>query len=216
MTFKDATLAEGPAKYAPSSEAPVHDLVRDHSLAWVVGSDGGFTATPLPLLPLLGADGALIGFEGHLARSNPQLEALRRSPRALILFMGLNAYVSPSWMEDRTQAPTWNYETAAFECEVTLMEEADAAGEHLGRLVERHEAGRPAAWSIEEMGRRYVGLSRGVVAFHATILARRVAFKLGQDERTDVWPDIVRGFEATGQGDMAARMRDAAGVMPSG
>src|SRR5688572_15183923 len=73
--------------FAPASEAQVIRLIEEHPLAWVVshGSDT-FAATPLPLRAVVNAQGNIERLVGHFARSNPQVQALRHDPRALILF----------------------------------------------------------------------------------------------------------------------------------
>lgn len=192
-------------KYAPRSDADIHRLVREQPLAWVVSGQGDeVRATPLPIRPHFGPDGRLEQLLGHFARSNPQLEGLRRDPRALILFLGPNGYISPSWMADRSQAPTWNYASAQFLVELELADDPDSVAFLLRDLIGAMESGRPKAWSVEEMGERYKSLSRGVVGFRARILEVRARFKLGQDERDDVFADIMAGLETTG----ATELRD--------
>lgn len=195
-----------PEKFAPRSEADVLDLVRRHPFAWVVSAGEAFAATPLPLRPGLAPDGRLVALVGHFGRSNPQIARLRADPRALVLFMGEHGYVSPSWMADRTQAPSWNYACAAFDCQLTFTETPEETAALLTDLVGAMEAGRPRAWTVAEMGARYAGLSRGVVGFRADIRASRAVFKLGQDERDDVFADILEGLRGEGQSPLADLM----------
>ncbi|MDR6625860.1 FMN-binding negative transcriptional regulator [Caulobacter segnis] len=171
----------------------VADLIAAYPLAWMVsGGAIGFQATPLPLLADLDGEGRLVSLTGHLARSNPQVEALERDANALALFMGPHGYVSPSWMSDRTQAPTWNYAVLRIEVRVRLG--AVTVAESLDRLSRAMEANRPKSWSPGEMGERYGRLSRGVVAFRADVTRLDGRFKLGQDERDDVYADIMAGL----------------------
>jgi transcriptional regulator len=65
---------------------------------------------------------------------------------------------------------------------------------HLRDLVATMEAGRPRQWSEQEMGPRYQSLSQRVIGFRANVRAIRAKFKLGQDERDDVFRDIVAGL----------------------
>lgn len=180
----------GPFDNATSQD--IADLIRAYPLAWVVShGSGGFAATPLPLLVDLGEDGTVVRLVGHFARSNPQVAAIEQDPRVLILFQGPQAYISPSWISDRTWGPTWNYATVQIEADVRFLpDEADNA---LGRLVEAMEAGRPNAWSIAEMGERYQRLRQGIIAFHADVRSVRARFKLGQDERPAVFAEILAG-----------------------
>ena len=187
------------ASFAPRSDEDIHRLVREQPFAWVVSGFGDdVRATPLPIRPHFGPDGKLEQLLGHFARSNLQLDGLRRDPRAMILFMGPHGYVSPSWMADRSQAPTWNYASAQFLVELELVDDPAGVEFLLRDLIGAMEAGRPKAWSVEDMGERYRSLSRGVVGFRARILEVRAKFKLGQDERDDVFADIMAGLEATG------------------
>lgn len=169
-----------------ATNADIIALMRANPLAWVVSSgEGGFAATPLPLLAETDESGAVVRLVGHMARSNPQVPVLEAVPRALILFQGPQGYISPSWMPDRTWAPTWNYAVVRIEAEVRFLPgEADDA---LNRLVAFMEEGRPGAWSAAEMGPRYERIKSGIIAFHAEVHSVRPRFKLGQDERDEIF-----------------------------
>lgn len=196
-----------PERYRHRDEADVLALVREHPFAWVVSSPAGFSATPLPLRPVLDPAGRLVALLGHFARANPQVARLRAHPRAQMLFMGPHAYVSPSWLGDRTQAPTWNYACAVFDCDL-VWQEGEAETEALLRdLVDAMEQDRPRAWRLDDMGTRYRGLARGVIGFRADIRDRRVVFKLGQDEPEDLFPQILAGLGGEGHTTLAAWMR---------
>ena len=193
----------------PRSPEDVARLVQAQPLGWIVSGAGpDVRATVLPLRPVFGDDGQLVRLQGHMARGNPQAEALRADPRALILMLGPHGYVSPSWMEDRTQAPTWNYASAQFLVEAALIDDPAGLEAHLRDLVGAMEAGRPRAWSVDETGERYASLARRIVGFDARVLETRAKFKLGQDERADVFADIVTGLAGEGATDLLAWMRD--------
>lgn len=198
-------MLPAPAKFAPRSEADVLRLVIENPFAWVVGQ--GLDATPLPLRPVL-SEARLIGFLGHFARSNPQVEVLRDAPRATLLFMGPHGYISPSWEADRTQAPSWNYVSAAFDCDLTFIDTAKDLRALMDDLIGAMEQGRPKAWAAVEMGARYDRLSRGVVGFRAHIREQRPVFKLGQDERDTEFGEILTALRAEGQDALADWMAD--------
>ena len=196
------------SRFAPRSDQDVVRLVLDHPLAWVVSGEGAdFRATLLPIRPVYEPNGPITSLVGHFARSNDHSVLLKHNPRALILFLGPQGYISPSWMQDKTQAPTWNYASVQFQLELIFRDEPDHADAALRDLVEGMEADRPGRWRIEEMGQRYTGLSRGVVAFDAKVLRAEPKYKLGQDEREDVYDDIVAGLEAEGTRDLVDWMR---------
>jgi predicted FMN-binding regulatory protein PaiB len=144
---------------------------------------------------------------GHMSRANPLVAALQARPRALAMFMGPQGYVSPSWMADRTQAPTWNYASAQFVVDVTFTGTDAELDPLMSDLVGAMESQRPRAWSAGEMGPRYRKLADRVIGFHAAVRAARVKFKLGQDERDDVYGDIVRGLAAEGRNELLEWMQ---------
>ena len=195
-----------PAKYAPKSHADIIDLVTQCPFAWIVSAADGFGATPLPIRPRI-EDGKLTGLIGHFGRNNPQIERLRANPRALLLFMGPHGYISPSWLTDRTQAATWNYASVAFECDIHLIEEAPGIEAVLRDLIDTMEAGRDAAWSLDDMGERAGRLARGVIGFHARIIEVQAAFKLGQDEGTQEYAEILTALDREGTTELGAAMR---------
>lgn len=197
--------------FQPRSDQDVLRLLREQPFGWLIcGSGAAFRASAIPFRPRLGPAGTLVGLWGHLARSNPQVELLRRDPRAEILILGANGYISPSWMTDRTQAPTWNYASVQFLTSIAFMDDDAGLERVLRDLVGAMEAGRPKAWSIEDMGGRYARLAQRIVAFEASIVEIRPKFKLGQDERRDVFADIMKGLEATEAGELRTWMADFA------
>jgi transcriptional regulator len=74
-------------------------------------------------------------------------------------------------------------------------------------MVGTMEAGRPQAWQVDEMGPRLERLARGIIAFEAEVLAVEARFKLGQDERDDVFAEILSGLERSGDDALATWMR---------
>jgi transcriptional regulator len=195
--------------FAPTSEEQVLRVVRAHPLAWVVSLDAGeFRATPLPLRPRVGSDGRIEALEGHMARSNPLHAALQREARALILFSGPQGYISPSWMSDRTWAPTWNYAVVQFLVTIAFDETPARLDAHLSDLVSAMERGRPRAWHPSEMGARYETLKRRIVPFEAKVLEQLAKFKLGQDERDTVFAEITEALGRSGSDALLTWMRE--------
>ncbi|MBB6095454.1 transcriptional regulator [Povalibacter uvarum] len=196
-------------RFAPRSGEDIVNLVRTQRLAWVVSAnDGDFQATLLPLLPILGPSGGLEGLAGHFARSNDHIEKLRAQSRALVLFLGPNGYISPSWIHDKTWGPTWNYAAVQFVVDIEFIDDPAYTDEHLSELVTTMEAGRPEAWNIGLMGPRYATLARHVTGFRARIVETRARFKLGQDERDAVLGDITVALNREGQHDLLQWMKE--------
>lgn len=178
-------------------------FVREQMLGLVVSSVGEETlTTPLPLLTETDATGTVTSFLGHFALSNPQVELIRRQPRALILFQGPHAYIRPGWVSRPGWAPTWNYVLAQFEVSLALLPQAN--DDAIRALVTALEGDAPESWRVEQVGQRYASMVRRVIAFRAAVISSRARFKLGQDESDETFMQIVA---ALGDGPLARMMR---------
>ena len=174
------------------------DLIREYPLAWLL-PPAGATASDAALLPLLAKtdeDGSIAALEGHMPKRHALHAALTASPCTTILFQGPQGYISPSWVHDRTWAPTWNFAQLRFEVEIAF----DPAGgdASIAALVEAMEDGRENRWRVEEMGTRYRGLEQRVIAFTGRVRAVAGRFKLGQDERPEILADIMAHVDEPG------------------
>ena len=123
-----------PRLFEPSPDE-IEAFIAAHPLASVVtASSGMLRSTPLPLL--LDRSGSEARVIGHFAATNPNLRDLTSGNEMLAVFSGPHFYVSPSWLRDRTQAPTWNYMVVELGLVVTeaTIEPATVRG-HIERLV---------------------------------------------------------------------------------
>jgi len=176
--------------FEPRSNADLARLIEAAPLAWVVSAhDGRPFATPLPLLLETDAEGEPVDLLGHFALRNPQVAALQASPRATILFMGPNGYISPEGIRQPQWGPTWNYACARFDTEIHFQREA--TDEALNRLAAAMERERAQPWQTADMGPRYAELAQHVIAFRARIFSVNSRFKLGQDESPQTRADIL-------------------------
>ena len=169
-----------PSPFERYDSGDVADLIRDYPLAWVAARSA--EAAPASLLPLLAgrdAAGRVTTLIGHMARRNPLHDALAADGRAVILFQGPQGYISPTWVSDRSWAPTWNYAQVRIEADVAF--EPNGGDAALAALVEAMEEGRPHRWHISDMGPRYHKLEPLIIAFRATVKGLQARFKLGQD-----------------------------------
>jgi transcriptional regulator len=160
-------LYEPPA-FRETDSAILRGLIRDARLALLAsnGPEGLPDITHLPLT--LVEDGPLGALHGHLARANPHWRRLAAAGRAVAVFRGAEAYVSPSFYPSKAEhhrvVPTWNYEAVHAEGRVEIIE--DSAGLHalVSGLTDRHEAGRAQPWAVTDAPADFVaGQLRGIV-----------------------------------------------------
>lgn len=155
-----------PAAFREDRPEILHALIREARLALLVsnGAGGVPDITHLPLT-LDAEAGALIG---HVARANPHWQALRAAGRAIAVFRGAEAYVSPNWYPAKAEhhrvVPTWNYEAVHAEGPVELIEDSARLHAIVSRLTAEKEAAQPRPWAVTDAPEPFVaGQLKGIV-----------------------------------------------------
>lgn len=172
--------------YEPRDPADIRQLIAEYPLAWLISGD--FHASPLPLIAETDDGGAVASLFGHCALRNPLVAGLRANPRGLILFNGPAGYVPTGLLSKPDWAPTWNYAVLRFTVEVEFV--GTETREAIEQLVAKMEGG---AWSTESLGPRYERMLDQIIAFRAHVRSAEHSFKLGQDESSQGFAEIVAG-----------------------
>ena len=191
-----------PEKFAVDDETVLHEFMRRYDFALLVTAAGGVpTASHLPILLQVGDAGAVL--QGHMARANPQWRDFMVIDEALVIFQGPHAYVSPSWYDTAPMVPTWNYTAVHAYGKPTLIEDAAAMRDHLGRLADLHEKGRETPWSLDGVAADFIAsMQKGIVAFEIPIDRLEGKFKLSQNRQAVDREGARRSL--AGSGDPAA------------
>lgn len=149
------------------------ELVERHDFGVLVGP--GLEATHLPLL-LERSEGEFGTLYGHFARANPHWRTLNGN-RALAIFSGPHAYISPTWYASRPAVPTWNYLAVHATGSVELLDD-----ESTRRLLERSLAHfEPALLDSLSREPGYVEkMQAGVAGFRLRIESLTGKAKLGR------------------------------------
>jgi len=165
-------------RFRPAHTDDVFHFINTHRFGTLVThTAGGFDATPLPWVAER-EQGQLILW-AHLASANLQLQQVHGN--VLIVFTGVNGYISPRILPTPHSAPTWNYIAvhAQGRCEVLNETNTELAVE---KLVMAMENGRTSPWSTVEMGPRREKLMRHVTGVRVVVDTVEAKFKLGQNE----------------------------------
>jgi len=130
----------------------LHAAIRAARLANLVtiGPDG-LIATPLPVL-LDDSEGEYGTLYAHVAKANPQWKT--GGQEALVMFMGPDAYVTPSWYVTKQingkVVPTWNYVAVHAYGPVEFFEDAERLLALVTRLTDHHEKPRAHPWAVSD------------------------------------------------------------------
>jgi transcriptional regulator len=184
-----------PPHFAAPDTAAVARFVDQAAAADLVTFDG--TKPVASLIPVIwdrdgtaappAGHGRLLG---HLAVANPQWRSAAPGAAALAIVHGSQAYVSPAWYPSKERhgrvVPTWNYVTVHFTGTLTMHRDPGWLREVVTRLTERHEAGRPHPWSVDDAPPDYLaGQLRGIVGVELIIDTVEAKHKLSQNRGED-------------------------------
>lgn len=174
-----------PPAFREDDPAILLRLMRDTRLSTLVtATAAGPIGTPLPLFfdPDEGEHGTLYG---HLARANPQWQA-EPIGDAMAIFMGADAYVSPSWYaakrEHHKVVPTWNYEAVHAYGPVEFFEDPVRLLEAVTRLTNLREGAMATPWQVADAPPAFVQAQlRGIVGVRLAIRRLEGKRKLSQN-----------------------------------
>ncbi|MDR2987151.1 MAG: FMN-binding negative transcriptional regulator [Nocardiopsaceae bacterium] len=175
-----------PAHFAAHDQAQIAAFVDQAGAADLVTFDG--TRLVSTLLPVIwernnAGNGRLIG---HIALTNPQWRDAVNDVPALAIFHGPQAYISPSWYQSTKEhgrtVPTWNYTTVHMSGPVTFHRDDAWLENVVTMLTERHEAGRPERWRVEDAPPAFIaGQLRAIVGVEMTVQQIEAKDKLSQN-----------------------------------
>jgi transcriptional regulator len=203
-----------PAHFAETRVEVLHAALREAGLATLVTTGpGGLDASHLPFLlePEPGPLGRLVG---HVARANPIWQETSAQSEALVIFLGPDAYVSPSWYATKRESgkvvPTWNYLAIHATGRVRFFEERDRLLEVVTRLTDRHEQPRAAPWKVTDAPADYVdGMLRSIVGVELEITRLEGKWKASQNRTAADRECVAAGLEDEGKATLARLVRGA-------
>jgi transcriptional regulator len=181
----------------------LHDAIRQSGLATLVtlGADG-MEASHVPML--LDSEPAPFGtLHGHMARSNPQWQRASASGHALAIFLGPDAYISPSWYATKQETgkvvPTWNYVAIHVYGAVRFFDDADRLYAHVTKLTERQEMRRAAPWAVTDAPEDYIrGQVKRIIGFEMPIARIEGKWKMSQNRPAQDRVGVVEGLVREG------------------
>ena len=146
---------------------------------------------------------------GHIARANPQAADLAPACRALAIFPGPHAYVSPTWYEKGPAVPTWNYATVHAYGEARAIDDAARLRDLVDRLSERHESREPPPrWAMADEPENYLAMMlKGIVGIELAVDRLEGKFKLSQNRPPGDRPRIIAALERREDADSQAVAR---------
>lgn len=209
-----------PPAFSLDDPAALGVLLADARLTTLVACvDGLPVADHVPMLfdPTRGPHGTLTG---HLARANPQASPEADGRPVLVVVTGPEAYVSPSWYPSKAETgkvvPTWNYVAVHAHGRLRRFDDPERLLALVTALTDRHEAGRPAPWSVTEAPADYIRAQlKGIVGFEIEIELLEGKRKLSQNRTAADRAGVIAGL-ATSPDERDRAVAAAMGEPPKG
>ncbi|MGC2399926.1 MAG: FMN-binding negative transcriptional regulator [Acidobacteriaceae bacterium] len=194
----------------------MHAAMRQSGLATLVTmTSGGLVATHLPLLvdETKGPYGTLTG---HVSRANLQWKDTAPEAEALIIFLGLDTYVTPNWYPAKQETgrvvPTWNYAAIHAYGHITFFEDTERLRSVVTELTKRHEAKFPAPWQVTDAPAAFIDAQlKAIVGFEFPILRLEGKQKFNQNRSLEDRMGVIeglRGLQDEGKTQVAELMEE--------
>lgn len=190
-----------PPAFRDDDLASLHATMRASRLSNLVTTTvDGLIATPLPLF-LSETEGSHGVLYGHLAKANSQWK-LAPTGEAMAIFMGPDAYVTPSWYATKAETqkvvPTWNYMAVHAYGPVEFFEDADRLLDVVTRLTKLHEQPRAKPWAVSDAPKTFIHSQlRGIVGLRLPITRLDGKRKLSQNRTAEDRAGVIAGLSGS-------------------
>jgi transcriptional regulator len=188
-----------PTQFAEDRVEVLHAAMREIAFGTLVslGADG-LIASHIPLL-LDEAPAPFGTLAGHLARGNPQGRGPAPEGEALAIFLGPEAYVTPSWYPSKAETervvPTWNYVAIHAYGRLRFIDDPDWKRAHVTRLTLSQEGKRAAPWAVSDAPDDYLaGMLKGIIGFELPIARLQGKWKMSQNRDARDRQGVIEGL----------------------
>jgi transcriptional regulator len=184
-----------PAIYKNENPEEINDFLQKNSFGILVNqTNGKLWATHIPLELDINENGKQILY-GHISKENPQWESFADNDKVLAIFSGAHSYISPSWY-DHENVPTWNYIAVHIYGTIKIIE-GEAVIESLKKLVDKYEQNSENPIRVEDLSKKTMMQTRGIVAFEIEIEEIHAQHKLSQNRDEKNYINIISELEKT-------------------
>jgi transcriptional regulator len=168
----------------------------------VTTTSRGLVATHLPLL-LDETTGEYGTLTGHVSRANVQWRETDVEAEALVIFLGLDSYVTPNWYPAKQETgrvvPTWNYAAIHAYGRINFFEDVERIRTVVTELTRKHEASFPAPWQVTDAPSVYIDAQlKAIIGFDLEILRLEGKQKFNQNRSLEDRLGVIEGLRGLG------------------
>ncbi|KFK95601.1 MULTISPECIES: FMN-binding negative transcriptional regulator [unclassified Serratia (in: enterobacteria)] len=176
-------------------------LVRANPLGLLISHGSqGLLADPIPFLVDVDQQGR-VTLRAHVARANPHWQVLQTVQECLVVFQGVEGYISPNWYQSKSQSgkvvPTWNYAAVHMWGVPTVTHDPLWLRQQLDGLTRLQESQQPEPWQIDDAPANYIASQmKGIVGIEIAITRREGKWKMSQNRSAEDVSGVIAGLQA--------------------
>lgn len=203
-----------PSQFAETRPEELHRIVQANPLGMLVTHGAaGLDANHVPFLldTSAGEPGVLLA---HVARANPVWREIADGAEVMVVFRGVDGYVSPNWypgkQETHRRVPTWNYEVVHAHGTFHPHDDERFLRGLLARLTRTHEATQPRPWKMGDAPPDYIAEQLAhIVGIEIRLTRLDGKRKLSQHHEPRDREGAIDGLAAHGNQPLSDAMRAA-------
>lgn len=187
------------------------EFIKANDFATLISFDGEKPVATHLLLNAEQTETGEIFLEGHMARANQQWKTFDESKELLAIFLGANAYLSPTWYEKpKESVPTWNYISAHIYGVPRIIEDESKLLDLINGLVKKYES--KSDYKLENLPLDYLEKQlKGIVGFSIKVTKIEASYKLAQTLDSYSYENVIVHLEKSeneNSKQIAGAMRD--------
>lgn len=187
-----------PSAFCEADIQTLSELIKRHPLGLLISSGkSGLLASPIPFLYRENNSRATLVC--HLARANPHWQDLLGLQNCLVVFQGLDNYITPSWYHSKQTThkvvPTWNYEMVQVKGIPRVIESTSWLKGMVGDLTDAMESPRKNPWGVEDAPSDFIDAQlKAIVGLEIEIIDIQGKWKMSQNRPLEDIKGVVKGL----------------------
>lgn len=192
-----------PPHFRETDLSTKHALIRAHPLGLLItaGPDGP-TANALPfLLDTTRSEKGVL--QVHMAKANGQWRELQAGAAPLVVFQGVDGYITPSWYATKQEAgkvvPTWNYAIVQARGTARVTDDPAWLKSQVDALTGEHERLRAVRWAVSDAPESYIASQiKGIIGVEIEITEIEGKWKVSQNRPAADTAQVAAGLQSPG------------------
>jgi transcriptional regulator len=195
-----------PKHFEETSLTAMHAFIEGNPFGTLVCQTAqGMVANHIPF-ELDAASGAQGVLRAHVARANPIWQQATGDSEALVIFQGVNSYITPSWYPTKKvtgkAVPTWAYAVTHVYGQVKFIQDGNWLHSLVSRLSDTQEANRDQPWAVSDAPSDYIDKLVGAIVGVEIVISRLEGkWKVDQNKQAVDREGVVTGLKMRGDAD---------------